>query len=364
MRKYILLLLVLWAINVKSQTNILGNGGTFVPMGALNIKYCYSTNNTDNFAVPQSVVSQVTGALSTPTVAGTYLVNFSGQINAVSSNISTQNASDLANLITSLNGFAATNVHAAAYGAGETLTAGIYTTAGASTLTGVLNLDAQNNANALFVIRIGAAYAIAANTQVKLLNGAQSSNVYFLVNGAPSIGASGIFKGTLIAVNAAISTGDGMQLEGRLLSTGGAIATTNAVVNIPTGTTSIILGNLKTFLAFTQSGAIANTGTFSGNGDLNSGAGSISGYAPSTGIVYASNYSNASAWFGIYANGTLIPASVRTYQTNINGLYNIALGTVCTVAANQTISVMGTVVVGSMSFSNRNFTALAVNTSP
>ena len=115
----------------------------------------------------------------------------------------------------------------------ETLTAGNYVQAAASTLSGVLTLDGQNNPNAVFIIKIGGAFSTDATAQVLLTNNAQSCNVFWVVEGAIGIVSGASMKGTMIANNGAINITGGM-LEGRAFSIIGAVNVDGLTANIPT----------------------------------------------------------------------------------------------------------------------------------
>ena len=117
--------------------------------------------------------------------------------------------------------------HPASFGT-ETLFPGIYNVGGAGSVGGTLILDGQGSSSAIFVFKIGGAFTVGAASTITLVNGAMASNVFWLADGAVSMGASTTMSGTLIA-NGAISMGDGGILHGRLLSTTGAIAVYNVV---------------------------------------------------------------------------------------------------------------------------------------
>ena len=106
---------------------------------------------------------------------------------------------------------------------GLTLTPGLHSTGAALGNTGTVTLDAQNDPNAIFVFKIGGAMTMAAGAQVKLINGASASRVFWQVNGAAAVGAGAKFAGTLMA-SAAIAVGAGTVFNGRALSETGAIS--------------------------------------------------------------------------------------------------------------------------------------------
>ncbi|WP_166784069.1 ice-binding family protein [Cryobacterium suzukii] len=134
---------------------------------------------------------------------------------------------------------------------GRTFTAGVYHTAAAFALTGALTLDAQNDPSAVFIFQVDAALNTAAASQIKLINGAQASNVFWQVLGAAGTGANSSFVGTILALGA-ITVGAGAVVDGRVLSYAATITlaantftlTDNAgllTISVPTGA-----GNLGT----------------------------------------------------------------------------------------------------------------------
>ncbi|WP_318639991.1 ice-binding family protein [Flavobacterium ardleyense] len=131
---------------------------------------------------------------------------------------------DLFSAYADLQGRTPTNTaHAVAYGS-ETLTPGIYKNIAAITTAGILTLDGQGDPNSIFIFQFGAALAIGANTEIILSNGAHASNVFWIVEGAVSIGASTKVEGTFIS-NAALALGANCSLNGRILILAGAITT-------------------------------------------------------------------------------------------------------------------------------------------
>jgi len=225
-------------------------------------------------------------------------------------NVSQQLATDLTELISEIEGLGATTAHVAAYGGGEIITAGTYTTAGAATHTGNIVFDAEGNVDAMFVIRCSAAMALGASATSTLINGAKASNIFWLVSAALTIGATCDIKGTYIG-SGAVNPGDVFTLEGRIFTKAGAIGMTNATYSRPIGTSSLTLGTLKTFAFFTPSGAISNTVVTGGTGDVCTGLGIISGFANIIGTVYSNTailfaitqFDNASVSFNTTGTG-------------------------------------------------------------
>ena len=131
--------------------------------------------------------------------------------------------------------------HPPAFGGGETVTAGVYQIAIASTMAGVLTLDAENNPNAVFVFKINGALALAAGAEIKLSNGASASNVFWNINGAFSAGANAILKGTFICEKGIISLGANCTLDGHAYTNFGAVTLSNSSLTAVPNTNSIIV---------------------------------------------------------------------------------------------------------------------------
>jgi len=100
---------------------------------------------------------------------------------------------------------------------GRTISPGVYRAGAALALTGVLTLDAGGDPNARFIFQAGAAVNTAAASAVVLTNGAQASNVYWVVAAAFGSGAVSSVAGTILA-SGAITLGAGSSLIGRALS--------------------------------------------------------------------------------------------------------------------------------------------------
>jgi len=126
---------------------------------------------------------------------------------------------------------------------GYVLSPGIYTTAGTyglSNTLGPLVLDAKGNPDALFIIRstaVGPSGLTSTTGSVVLRNGAQSKNVFWLVDNA-TIGAGTFFQGTVVAGHAitllAHANVEGRMLAGALGLVSGKITLTDTnVITVP-----------------------------------------------------------------------------------------------------------------------------------
>ena len=84
---------------------------------------------------------------------------------------------------------------------GLTFTPGLYKTASTVMLSaGNVTLDAQGNANAVFIFQIGSTLTTIGSTQVILAGGAQAKNIFWQVGSSATLGTNSIFQGTIIAL--------------------------------------------------------------------------------------------------------------------------------------------------------------------
>lgn len=111
---------------------------------------------------------------------------------------------------------------------GTTMHMGVHHTSAAFSLTGTLTLDAQGNPDAVFIIQVDAALTTAASSSVLLVDGAQASNVFWIVTGAVGTGASSSIAGSILATGA-ITLGADSHLDGRALSGGTITLATNTL---------------------------------------------------------------------------------------------------------------------------------------
>jgi gliding motility-associated-like protein len=142
------------------------------------------------------------------------------------------------------------------------LTPHVYWMSSAPLLTDTVFLNAEGNPNAVFVFKIDGAVTTGTYANVVLLNGAQSSNVFWLVNNA-SVDISGYstIRGTIVVNIGAISLALGDTIDGRALTTNGAITTSNVNMTInsaapsitPNGPTTFCQGDSVTLMASNSS---------------------------------------------------------------------------------------------------------------
>ena len=201
------------------------------------------------------------------------------------------------------------DTHAAAFGAGEVLTPGVYSRSGAGSIGTNLTLDGGGNPNAFFVLKFAGAMTVGAGANVILTGGTQSCNVFYVADGSIAVAASANIKGTLFAKVGAIGLGAGAIVEGRMLTLSGAINTgVGSKVSPPPGKCTIpifcetsctpapavdVLGVVANYALYTNLGAVSNTAVSGINGNIGANSGSITGFADSI-IIGSFNIANSS----------------------------------------------------------------------
>jgi gliding motility-associated-like protein len=237
-------------------------------------------------AVTNTGISQVTGNVGSNVGAGTGFGNVNGTMQ--SQNPATAACStDLRTVYNQLASTTTTFAHAPVLG-GDTLIAGVYEVTGASTLNNILTLNAQGNANAVFIFKLQGAFSAAANAKVKLINGALACNVFWKIEGLVSIATGVTMRGTIIANNAAINMSANDTLEGRALSTNGAVSVNGVMAYTPlgcgspflTGPIAPPLGATGNYVIFSADGPVTNTGITHATGDIGTNNTLTTGFNP------------------------------------------------------------------------------------
>lgn len=217
------------------------------------------------------------------------------------------------------------------------VTPGVYATGGALAITGNITLDGQSNSNSTFVFRVGGALSFAANVNFILINGALSSNVFWVSVGAASLGANANFYGTLLC-DAATAIGAGCKIYGRILAIG-AISINHNNIFLPLTPSNFNLIHLSLFALYSR-GTISNVdgGPCIVMGNIGSGS-SLTVATPNTspliliGNIYAPSSDNTGANLStirsVYSNNNIqidyqtIDFSITPNNTYINGLFTL-----------------------------------------
>jgi hypothetical protein len=116
---------------------------------------------------------------------------------------------------------------------GLTLTPGLYkSTSSLEISSGDLTLDAQGNANAVFIFQMGSTLTTTSGRQVILSGGAKAANIFWQVGSSATLGTTSVFKGTIMA-DQSITLDTGATLDGRALARIAAVTMDSNIVTIP-----------------------------------------------------------------------------------------------------------------------------------
>lgn len=281
--------MVLTGFTINAQAPTMGTAADFV---------IFSANGAVTGNVTNSLKTHLTGNVGTNTSNATS-TGF-GNVNGVMHDddpATQQAAADLLVAYNQLNALKPNYFPAPLLGNGVTLNAGVYSINSITVLNSELILDGQNNPNALFVFQIQGAFSTNALSKVTLINGAQACNVFWKVEGLVDMASGTKMKGTIIANNAAILMGIDSTLDGRLLSTTGAITVSGVEAKLPVGCGSAILtGPIAPNLASTVCYAllsgidsVTNVGVTNVKGDVGTNVGLTTGFDSNTvtGTIHA-----------------------------------------------------------------------------
>ena len=266
------MMLCFFTVSVFSQAPSLGTAAGFVLFTSVG-------------AVTNSGISQVTGNVGTNSGSTTGFGNVNGMMHD-NDGATAQCSADLLTAYNQLNSAIPSFFPASLLGNGQSFIPGIYSISAAATLNADLILNAQGDANALFIIQVQGAFATSAGSRVLLANGAQACNVFWKVEGMVNMAPGTTMRGTVIANNAAISLNTGDTLEGRALSTSGAVSVDGVMTftpigcNMPllTGPPAPVMGSAGCYALFSSDGSVSNTGVTRVTGDVGTNTGLTTGF--------------------------------------------------------------------------------------
>jgi hypothetical protein len=117
---------------------------------------------------------------------------------------------------------------------GLTFAPGVYTNASTVQLApgASVTLDAQGDANAVFVFQIGSTLTTLGSSQVVLAGGAQAKNIFWQVGTSATLGTNSIFMGNILALQS-VTLDTGATLTGRALAGNGAVTMDSNTITAP-----------------------------------------------------------------------------------------------------------------------------------
>ena len=202
----------------------LGSGATFAVLAATTVT-----------TIPTTTVNGDLGVSPGNTVTGSPIVNGTMRLGNPAA------AQAQLDLTTAYNDAAGRTVGAIAVAGnlgGQTLAPGLYKSATSLEISsGNLTLDAQGDANAVFIFQMGSTLITTVGRQVILSGGAQAAYIYWQVGSSATIGGSSVFKGTIMA-DQSITMDTSATLEGRALARSGAVALDANTITIPNTVTA------------------------------------------------------------------------------------------------------------------------------
>ena len=231
--------------------------------------------------------------------------------------------------------------------AGMTLAPGVYCFASSAANTGLLQLDAQGNPNAVWIFQIASTLITGSASTVTVINSGQACNVFWQVGSSATLGTTTTFVGNILALTS-ITLQTGASLSGRVLAQTGAVTLDSNAVSVcslagsPTPTTlttqasaAVQLGGLIHDTA-TLSGGVAPTGTITFQLFGPNDATCASAPAFTSTVTVSGN--------GSYASTNFTPTSTGTYRWTAaysGDAANVAAVTACN-DTNEDVTVSAT----------------------
>jgi hypothetical protein len=171
--------------------------------------------------VPGSTLPDEVGAVTAITDdAGTVYGSTKHPVNDAATQLAIVNAG---NAFTAASGLAAGNTLTGDDLGGQTLVPGVYHSVAALAATSAVTFNANGDPNAYFIIQGDVTLNTTASTSMILLGGAQASHIFWVVEGAATLGASSSFVGTILSNGGAVTVGASVHFAGRAISLSAAV---------------------------------------------------------------------------------------------------------------------------------------------
>jgi len=138
---------------------------------------------------------------------------------------------------------------------GLTLTPGVYSFSSSAQLTGLLTLDALDEANALFVFQIGSTLTTASASSVNVINGGTNNGLFWQVGSSATLGTGSTFAGNILADQSVTLNTSANILCGRAFALVGAV----------TMDTNTISGDCSAYNGGNAGGTDYGSGGYSGD---------------------------------------------------------------------------------------------------
>jgi hypothetical protein len=317
-----------------------------------------SASDSATQALGLRAVANVGGITLTAAEAGVYRIESTIEFATSPTNIVAQALLDLNALVAQIQALSQTGTLAPAIASGQVILPGVWDITGATGGTLTNTFDAGGDPDAIFVMRINGTMTFNAGNTHALAGGAQACNIYWLLDGAAAAGGGVDIKGSLICIAGGMAPGAGMVLEGRILSTSGALTLTGSTQTLPSGTPStdlaLDLHLLSGFSYYTGVLGIADTTQVSGVGAVGSGSGGSIVMAEQVGTIYTLADESMDVHFDIVAGG-VSPAGCRRHFTGHEASHGETTVLLCiaSLAAGDTMAVSFSSTLGGVVIGNR-----------
>lgn len=347
--------------NITAQQGLIGNTGATGLTGATGPSGIISYYEKVNLTNVNITGFDYINTLSTTVPDGVYLVNFNGGFMSTPSNpiIDVIEArTTLLNLPVSSNPFISGIIPN-----GAIIVPGVYNMEAVAISTPASSII-KFNGNGLYVIRTTGAMATGASNTFLLTNGALASDIFWLIDGAASLGANNNFSGTIIS-SAACALGDACIVNGRCICiTTGAFTATNTLnssITHPVNSSFISLKSAISYAILSNRGniTITNSGSFIINGNIGSASGIYAGASVVVnGIIEIPVIPSSIFSVGIYENVSLIPKTLRMIYGHCNILSN---GCIISSVGTNTYKIGIDVISGTFYINESVFTMVKIN---
>ena len=216
--------------DAAAQTVPLGSDSGFAVLAGAGITVAGGANS-----------SAITGNIGTsPTLSVTGLgnVTLTGVNETANSGVMLAAKSDLTSAFNAAALAPATTSYATIQNLGGlVLFPGVYSEPSSFGIIGTLTLDADGEANPVWIFQSGSTLTTATSSAVKLVDGAQAGDVFWEVGTSATLGSSSSFAGNLLA-SASITAGTGATVDGRLLAEVGSVTLDGSdTILLPTANT-------------------------------------------------------------------------------------------------------------------------------
>ena len=203
-------------------TPILGSDlASFTVLGASTVTNVPTNTIVGNVGVYAG--SAITGFNSSPGVAVSDPQVTSGLVHTTTA-LAQSAQSQLTAAITNLGSLGSGTFLAADLTLSGTLSPGVYTVpAGTTNLSGVLTLDGQGNANAVWIFQMPTTLITSPNSVVNVINTGSGAGVYWNVGSSATIDTNTTFLGNILALTSITMNSTATDLCGRALASTGAV---------------------------------------------------------------------------------------------------------------------------------------------